>query len=171
MYTDFEINDTGDLIFKEDDNFNKSIKISFFYSKFKGQKIRFSTRGFPDKQIENAIKVSFTIDSNKDVVKINTVKDLDELSQFLYIQLKDVLGEDSIRENDGSKLSMFRHDEINETNLKILKIYLQNFLSQYLTNPIVNLTPIIDYQNGYKQAVQIQIYSGNNLLLEYNLER
>ena len=66
---------------------------------------------------------------------------------------------------------MFKHDEINETNLKILNIYLQNFLSQYLTNPSVKLIPVIDYQNGYKQAVQIKIYSGNNLLLEYNLER
>ena len=172
MYTDLEISNTGDLLFEEDDPIDdKSQKISFYISKYKGQKLRFSTSGIPQKKNINAIKISFTINNSKDTIRMKIIKNLDELSQFLYIQLKDVLGEDPIRENDGSKLSMFKHDEINETNLKILNIYLQNFLSQYLTNPSVKLTPVIDYQNGYKQAVQIKIYSGNNLLLEYNLER
>ena len=48
---------------------------------------------------------------------------------------------------------------------------MNHFLSNIITNPRVELTPIIDYKNGYKQTVQINIFAGNSFLLEYNIER
>lgn len=172
MYADFSMTDTGDILITED-NPNKELKISFLYSKNKGQKISFYIRGLAsEKNIDNrTLKVSFDIFNKTNEIKFKTKKGIEELGQYIYIQLKDTLGEIEEDSEDGSQLSYFIHENINESSLKALKIYLENFLSNIITNPRVELTPIIDYKNGYKQTVQINIFAGNSFLLEYNIER
>lgn len=170
MYIDFAINETGDLIFEESSRF--PLKLSFNYSKYKGQKISFYTRKNSDIEKDNrTLKISFDINSRKNEVAMILKKSYAELGQFIFIQLKDVLGEIKNDEEDGSRLEIFRHENINDETLDAMKIYLENFLSSIISNPTVELTPIIEYKNQYKQTVQIKIYSGNNLLLEYNIER
>lgn len=172
MYVDFAINSTGDLLFtKSDDNY-KPLNIKFNISNTKVQKIMFSTNSNNEvkHQSDNYLKISFLLENIKNKSTAFNYKDKDALTQLITLQLKTPLGELPYRTEDGSKLILFKHQNINENVLDELQVYMQSFLSSYILDPVVIAKPIIDYTNGYKQTIELYVYDKNNLLLQYKIE-
>lgn len=172
MYVDFEIDDSGDLLFSEKSN-NKPQKISFNLTDTKTQKIAinfFDCQPVSHKN-NNYLKVEFFIDNDKPKSIANIVTEDNALAQLITLKLKTTLGTLPQRLNFGSKLSTFKHQNLDESSLKTLRVYLNSILQNDIPNVNVDVQPYIDYKNGYKQTVNIAVYSSNKLLLEYKVER
>lgn len=173
MFVDFAVNKTGDILFTENNINYKPLNIKFNISKTISQKISFNIEE-DSEDIHNSkdyLKVSFLIEKDSNTVPNLIYKDKDALAQLISLQLKDVLGELPYRIDNGSKLCLFKHENITPEILNYMKIYLESFLKKYLQNPNVTITPIIDYSNGYKQTVEIFIKNNNDLILQYKVER
>lgn len=171
-YVDFAINDTGDLIFTERNDKYKSLNIKFNLSQTKAQRISFLTSESDSivHSSDNYLKISFKIEDVENKMTSISYKDTDALVQLIAVQLKGTLGELPYRTDDGSELSTYKHQNINDTTLNNLKDYLESFLATYIYNPSVTVTPYIDYSNGYVQTVKIYIYSNSNFILDYVVE-
>ena len=172
MYVDFRIDKSGDIIFKEQHKDNCSLKISFYLSKTKAQKVVFDLSDFEKaKPSKYALKVSFDINKSLANKSVNIINDENALNQLLTLKLKTTLGELPLRKNFGSKISLMRHKEINAGNLSQLEAYVRECLSDIIPNPIVEAKPYINYDNGYNQTVILTVYNGNKKILNYILER
>lgn len=172
MFVDFAIDSSGDLTFKEQDNINSSLKIGFFLSSTSANKIVFDFADFtPITPSKNALKVEFEIVKRTANKTANTLKDMDALTQLLSLKLKTTLGELPLRQTFGSKVSLLKHKEINQINLQMLENYIEECISDIVPNAVVEATPYIDYNNGYKQTILIKIYSAERILLDYIIER
>lgn len=173
MFVDFAINKTGDLLFSENNTNHSPLNIKFNISKTKNQKISFYIEEdlSNNDESKNSLKVSFLIEKNTNAFSALVHKDKEELTQLISLQLKDVLGELDYSKNNGSKLCLFKHENINDETIKYMKIYLESFLTKYLQNPQVKITPLIDYDNGYKQTVNISIKNNNDFILQHKMER
>lgn len=171
-YVDFAINDTGDLIFSSRNQSYTSCKIQFNISQTKVQRISFLTSESNTiyHKSDNYLQISFKIEDIEDKLTSVAYKDTDALIQLIAVQLKGTIGELPYRTTDGSKLSTYKHQNINDATLSSLESYLESFLKDYISNPSVTATPYIDYSNGYIQTVKLYIYSGSSLLLDYVLE-
>ena len=173
MIVDLLLSETGDLLFSEQSEESKPQKISFNISKTKAQKVSMS---FLDVETvkhssNNYLKVNFFINNNKPKMIANTNIDTDADILLIALKLKTALGELPERQDFGSKMAMFKHNNITAVNLKTLEIYLKQLLKEDIAAVNVKATPIIDFDNGYKQTVKVEIYSDSNLLLDYKIER
>lgn len=171
-YVDFAINDTGDLLFTKRDDKYKPFNIKFNIAKTKVQKISFLTSPFEEThhKSNDYLKVSFIIEDIENKTTSLVYKDTDVLTQLIAIQLNGTVGELPYRTDDGSKLSTYKHQNINKDFLSNLESYLTSFLSGYISSPVVKANANINYNNGYKQAVDIYIYNNSDLLLKHTLE-
>lgn len=172
MIIDFEINSSGDLIFREQSVENTSLKVTFALSKTNATKIVFDFNEFnaaiPSR---HALKVNFELIKKTANKSVNIIKDKEAMSQLLTLKLKSSLGELPNRPTFGSKLSLLKHKEINKNNLIILESYVKECISDIIINPVVEAKPFIDYNNGYNQTVVLKIYSNNNNILNYVVGR
>lgn len=172
MYIDFKLNDTGDLLFMEKSDTLQHQKISFNLSKTKSQKITFNI--YDSKEVfhnsNQYLKAQFIINKNKPKVIALTCNDKEEKIQLITLKLKTCLGDLPQRKDFGSKLSLYKHENINSKLLESLEIYLKSILDNDIAALSIQATPIIDYENGYKQTVQIDIFSNDELLLNYKIE-
>lgn len=172
MIADFAISKTGDLIFKSNDITSNSLKISFSLSNTKAMKVSFDLMEFePIPLSSNALKVTFDLVKKTADKSVSILKEDTALSQLLTLKLKTTLGELPLRQDFGSKISLLRHKEINDANLKLLENYIKSCISDIVKNPEVKAIPYIDYSNGYIQTVIIRVYNNNKNVLEYILER
>lgn len=172
MYVDFQIDDSGDLLFTEKNN-NKPQKVSFNLTHTRTQKIAinlFDCETINHKN-NNYLKVEFFIDNDKPKNIANIVTGDDSLAQLITLKLKTTLGTLPERLTFGSKLSTFKHQNLDDSSLKNLRVYLTSILENDIPNVNVDVQPFIDYNNGYKQTVNIAVYNSNKLLLEYKVER
>lgn len=170
MYVDFEIDDSGDLVFSEKKE-NEPQKISFNCTNFKAQKLAINFNNYNEIKNNSGISIHFVLNNNKNKYLANILTEEDATIQLIANKLKTTLGTLPERLNFGSKLSTFRHQNINDSNLKNLRLYLISLLSEDVPNIDIDIQPFIDYDNGYKQTVNITVYSSNKLLLEYEVER
>ena len=172
MYVDFAINNTGDLVFAKRDDKYKSLNIKFNLTKTKVQKISFLTSPSDDVNhgSDNYLKISFMIENVENKTSSVVYKDTTAIAQLIAIQLKGTVGELPYRTDDGSKMSLFKHQNINDKNLRNLESYLETFLADYIFNPSVTAKPVLNFTNGYKQEVELYVYSNNNLVLQYKIE-
>lgn len=172
MYVDFEIDDNGDLMFLEKNN-HKPQKISFNLTNTNTQKIAINFFDFQPTthRSNNYLKLEFFIDNDKSKNNAKIVTNEDALAQLIALKLKTTLGTLPQRTSFGSKLSTFKHQNLDDASLKNLRIYLTSLLKDDIPNVNVEVKPYIDYNNGYKQTVNIAVYSSNKLLLEYKVER
>lgn len=170
MYVDFEIDNNGDLVFEEKKN--TSQKISFNISNSSSQKVSFSLFNFSTSKhnSNNYLSVEFLIDRLKDKSLSKAVKGENALAQLIELKLKTTLGTLPERIDFGSKMSLFKHKNINEKSLNELKAYLLSLLKNDIPNLSIDVSPYINYSNGYDQTVKIDIYSSNKLLLNYKIE-
>lgn len=172
MYIDFKLNDTGDLLFMEKPDSLQPQKISFNLSKTKTQKITFNI--YDAEEISHNsnryLKVQFFINKSKPKIIAVTCNDKDEKIQLISLKLKTCLGDLPQRIDFGSKLSLYKHENINSKSLKSLETYLKSILDNDIDALSIQVNPIIDYENGYKQTVQIDIFSNEELLLNYKIE-
>ena len=145
MYADFLIDDNGDLVIQECIKEVKSQKVSFYFSKYKSQKINFFIQNETHDNVKNnsTLKLSFEVNKKNNEIKAIVCKKLDADAQLLRIQLNTVLNELPYRKEEGSKICLFRHMNIDNQNLQLLKTYLTSFLQDYLINPSIKITPII----------------------------
>ena len=172
MYVDFAINENGDLIFIDSNTSYSPLHFKFNITKTNTQKISFAIKRSTKVKHHNnnCQKISFLLKNNSQDLSTKLYKDRDALIQLIELQLKDTLGELPLRKEDGSLLSTYKHRNINDETLDSLQTYLTNFLTTYLNNPIVKVTPKITYINGYRQQVIIDIYNNEDYLLSYTLE-
>lgn len=172
MIADFKVSKTGDLIFKENDITSNKVKVSFVLSKTSTCKICFDFNECEQaKPSNNALKIQFNLvekTANKSVLMLNQE---DALGQLLFLKLKTTIGELPQRQEFGSKISLMRHKDINNSNLKQLEDYITECISDIVSDPTVKATSHIDYSNGYNQTVKIRIYNKNKNILNYILER
>lgn len=173
MLLDLALTNTGDILFQEKDENNQPQKIIFNYSKTCSQKISFNIYDVESTKHDsnNYLKVDFFIDKNNPKSMAVTYSDSEAKAQLITLKLKTCLGELPERSNFGSKLSSFRHQNINDTNLKSLEKYLESILSNDISNVSVKADVYIDYNNGYKQTVNLSIFSDDSILLQYKIER
>lgn len=171
MIADFAVNKNGDLVFQEIDNKSNAIKLMFSISKTKACKVSFNLEEFiPIEKNTTALKVKFDIAKKIGNKSIVVLKEDKALSQLLTLKLKTTLGELPLRPEFGSKVSLLRHKEINNENLRMLEQYIKECIEDIVSNPIVEAVPYIDYSNGYTQTVLIKIYNNEKKLLNYVLE-
>lgn len=173
MYVDFELNSTGDLSFEENIERSKPQKISFVTTKTSTQKvcINFIESEAVTHNSNNYLKVEFFIDNYKPKNSAVIVQDDLAKAQLIALKLKTTLGELPNRKEFGSKLSIFRHDVLDEPSMRLLENYLKTCLKDDIPNLNVVVKPYIDYINGYKQTVMIEIFSSNKILLNHKIER
>lgn len=171
MYTDLKLNSNGDLIFNEIDNSYRKQKILFNITDTKTQKIKFNFYNCTGAthRSNNYLKVDFEI--KKDVIKYvaTTLKDNEAKSQLIAIKLQTVFGELPKRNEFGSELSKFKHLNINDSNINKISSHLYELLKDDVDNLTIHIEPYIQYTNKYRQALNIYIYSKNDLLLNYIL--
>lgn len=173
MNVDLSINETGDLLFMEKPDSLQPQKISFSLSHSKAQKISIN---FYDVETvkhnsNNYLKIEFFIDKSKPNIIASTCVDEESLRQLIALKIKTCLGELPERSDFGSKLTLFRHESITDSILKSLEKYLEAILANDILAVSVQATPEVDYNNGYKQSININIFSNEKLLLDYKLER
>lgn len=171
MIADFAISKTGDILFKEQDINSSSLKVNFTLSDTKALKVMFDLSEFQNNiPSSNAIKVSFDLVKKTANKSIHIVKEEDMLAQLLTLKLKTTLGELPNRANFGSEISLIKHQEINNANLNKLANYVKSCIEDIISNPVVEAKPYIDYSNGYKQTVILNIYGEDKNLLNYIIE-
>lgn len=172
MYVDFAVNDTGDLIFEKQNSNYSSLSIKFNISDTKAQKIILNIEESEElPYIDNRLSVTFKIEDKKPSDTAAIYKDDVSTAQLIALKLKTTLGELPLRKEFGSKLSMFKHQNINDKTLRQIENIVESAVSDMIYNPTVVASPIIDTTNGYKQTIKIEIYNNNNLLLQYKVER
>lgn len=172
MYVDFQLDDSGDLMFAEK-NSNRPQRVSFNLTNTRTQKIaiNFFDCDTVNHNSNNYLKIEFFIYNNKPKNNASIITSDDALAQLIMLKLKTTLGTLPERPTFGSKLSTFRHQNLDEKSLKNLKVYLTSIFQDDIPNVNVEVNPFIDYNNGYKQTVNIAVYSSNKLLLDYKVER
>lgn len=173
MYVDFELNSIGDIVFDDDIEKSYPQKVSFNMSHTSSQKVSINIYDGQSTHHNtcNYLKVEFFIDNKKANSSTKILCDNNAKAQLIALKLKTTLGELPERKEFGTKLSIFRHEILDDNSLKALGNYVKAVLEKDVPNIAVNIRPIIDYNNGYKQTVVIDIYSGSNLMLDYKIER
>lgn len=171
MIADFAISKSGDLLFQEQDVNSTSLKVSFALSRTKATKIVFDFSEFElNTPSKNALKVSFDLVKKTANKSVHIVKEDEMIAQMLTLKLKTSLGELPLREKFGSKISLMKHQEINKVNLDKLSSYVKTCIEDIVKNPIVEAKAYIDYNNGYRQTVILNIYGEDKNLLKYIIE-
>lgn len=172
MLVDFAVDRSGDLIFQEQDITSNSLKVSFAFSKTKATKIVFDfIECETTEPSDHALKVSFDLVKKTANKTVSVHKDQEAIEQLLTLRLKTTLGELPLRKNFGSKLSLLKHKEINDNNLKALEHYILDAVSDVISNPKVEAVPYINYNNGYQQTILVKIYDSRRQVLHYVVER
>lgn len=173
MYVDLTLSETGDLSFEEKPVDLQPQKIKFNLSNTKAQKICFAFQNIETVKhnSNNYLKVEFVIDKSKPNIIASICSDDIAKAQLITLKLKTCLGDLPERLSFGAKLSSFKHENINSSTLISLEKYLESILADDIFAVSVKATPVIDYNNGYKQTVQLDIFSNQQLLLDYKIER
>lgn len=173
MYIDFEINDTGDLIFQRKEKSYNPLKVKFNLSQTNVQKITFHIEeNYYEKETkDNSLKVSFFIKKEKDVYSANYISSEDALMQLIKLKMKTTLGELPLRKDFGSILTTVKHANMDSSNLRRVELIIIDCLKDLIRNPQVTVSPYINYKNGYQQTVKIKIFNDSDFLLEYVMER
>lgn len=170
MIADFKINKTGDLVFKENDIESNKIKVSFVLSQTNSCKIYFDLNEFETiVPSSHALNIQFDLVQKTANKSVSVLKQEDALAQLILLKLRTSIGELPLRKQFGSKISLLKHKEINKSNLKLLEDYIEECVSDILSQPTVEASSYIDYRNGYKQTVKIRIYDKNKNILSYIL--
>jgi phage baseplate assembly protein W len=172
LIADFLLTPSGDVCFTEVDTDENKLTINFFKSPSPVLKINFNTENTGSNNIKNnTLIIKFDVYKTKYNKKIELVKSNAYVIQQIIIRLKTVLGELSLRSDAGSLLETVMHKDLNDVKVKsqVEKI-VANAISDLLDDCTVSATPIVKYDNGYKQIMNIQIYNYGDLLLTYETE-
>lgn len=169
---DLLLTSNGDISFKSINDYNNTLKISFFKSKIKGLKIDFYIEKAPQPiRSKNSLMISFnynTIKNNKIAMEVNKEA---ALIQLLSIKLKTSLGELPERKNIGSKLETIIHEDLyDKAVIKNVENIIYNCIRDLIEEPQIIIEPKIIKTNGYEQILNIKILDDNKLLYSYETE-
>lgn len=139
---DFAINDIGDLVLAEQEQFYPKYKIKFTMAeKYPKMKINFKARSYRQTHNPRTLKINFVTETslkeyNKHLV---VVKEENEKSQSIAIRLKTELGElQNFFSDFGSELTKIRHSDLQLTSSKI------NTIIEYVENAVYDIIPSED---------------------------
>ncbi|PTY92874.1 hypothetical protein [Heyndrickxia sporothermodurans] len=165
---DFAISPQGDLIFEEFEE-PKSFKIDFRITESKGLNIKFHVLDPNVKQEQSGFKVSFATKQKTGLThKASLVSETDQKLQQIRIALTTERGELPTRQSIGSRLSLARHQDINDSaNLRLIEQYVLEAISGILTSPEVMAKPEKGVGNFYCQTVGIFIYEKGILIFKF----
>lgn len=167
MLADLEINSTGDLLFTSRDvkTFRQKVRINICATK--AQRIKFHVEQNTNENKIHGFKASFMLKDPEIGKFANVVKGEAVKAQLARLSLKICKGELKERPEIGSSLLTFSHKNINERNLKMLKVILEKELKEFIDNPEITIKPFISTVNGYRQGVNITVKDNSNIILEY----
>ena len=118
MYYDFQLNENGDILFKQSDRSDSFLQFDFFVAKTNGLVFDFYIDTYESKEYLQDLKPSFVFefyidnpDKNKEVVCIENKNDY--LYQQIKIRLSSSLGTIKGNESLGSTLDNYRHMLLN----------------------------------------------------------
>lgn len=173
MIVDLALNDSGDLLFTEKTDDLLPQRIAFNFSDTNTQKVSFAFTDVSEviHNSNNYLRIEFMINKDESKMKAVIHTEEDALVQLINLKLNTCLGDLPQRLTFGSKLSLFKHENINSSILIQMEKYIQAILSEYIYGIKVKAIPVISYDNGYKQVVEISIYNDSELLLTYDIER
>ena len=166
MIADFKINDDGDLILEGSEESKSLICISFHISKHKGQKITFFLDTELEPSISGRVKISFNLNNNTTKYGSKVIKSTDSISQLIKIKLKTSLGELSERAEFGSTLRKHIHSNLTDKSLAAIQSTIESDVKEYIHNPIVRITPVVEKRNSYRQYLQVEIYDKDILMFK-----
>ena len=126
MYYDFQLNENGDILFKQSDRSDSFLQFDFFVAKTNGLVFDFYIDTYESKEYLQDLKPSFVFefyidnpDKNKEVVCIENKNDY--LYQQIKIRLSSALGTIKGNESLGSTLDNYRHMLLNPDKKKDYK--------------------------------------------------
>ena len=165
---DFAITPQGDLIFEEFEE-PKSFKLSFRITENKGLNVKFHVLDQKPKQQKSDFNLSFITKQKTGVThKAALVNDIEQKLQRIRIALTTERGELPSRQSIGSKLSLARHENINDpSNLRRIENYVSEAVAGILTSPEVIAKPEKGTGNFYCQTVGIYIYENGLLIFKF----
>lgn len=169
---DLLITPSGDLLFTEVNDENRKLVITFYKSMGKALKINFNVQGdFKEQPSDNTLIISFDVSHKLKNKRASIVKDDAYKMQQIFIRLKTSLGELTNRTSIGSTLETVKHKNLNDSQIKSqIESIVSKAINDILTDFIVEATPEINKENGYKQIMNIKIYEDNELLTTYRME-
>lgn len=172
MLVDFKLDNSGDLVFQEQDSTSNILKLSFALTKTKVLKLVMDFE--QDKKSfvgENAVKISFETIRTTANKSVAVIRDDEAIAQLIKMKLKTVLGELPLNKEFGSKITLLKHKDITDKNLKALENYILECISEFTSGAKVKAYPYINYDKGYTQTIMVNVYSFDKKILQYALER
>jgi hypothetical protein len=165
---DFAITPNGDLVFDEFEE-PKGFKLGFRIAQSKGLNIKFHMLEQNNQQEQGALKLSFTTKQKTGAThKAALVSDTEQTLQQIRIALSTERGELPSRETIGSRLSLTKHENINDpANMRRIERYVLEAISGILSSPEVIAKPERGVGNFYSQTVGIYIYEKGILIFKF----
>lgn len=168
---DLALTEKGDLIFQQNINRAKPLKIQFSLTSTKTLRISFQTRDFNPITNNTGIKISFNIGSNQYKNKAITLNNIEAKIQAIKIRLQTSLGDISGRPNIGSALEFIKHKSLTDisTHSQTVSI-VKTAIEDIVKDPKVIVKPVVSKRNGkYSQKLVIYIYENDILIYKYGL--
>lgn len=170
---DLLLTETGDLLFLKNKKQNNKINISFNVTSLSGVKLSFYLNGCKDNIPLDSINIKFEVREDQ----INTytakiIKDIEAYRQACFIRIKTPLQQLPKRLEIGSYIETVSHDFLFEdTTIQSVINIVKESISDILPDASVTAIPIAKQtENGYKQIMNVKIYSEDLLILNYDLE-
>lgn len=142
---DFQLTESGDLMFTENSNTDNGLVISFHVSENKGFRLTFMVAEsdfISPNNIDESLCISFDtvkLLNNKEIIVLD---DEGGTNQAIKIRLATELGDIKNREGIGSKLSLVKHKNLYDSkNIQLVKEYVQSAISDIAPNASVAVTP------------------------------
>lgn len=169
---DFLITPSGDLLFSEEKNESKRLKIDFYQSKNKALKINFDIETYGETLPQkDTLIVTFDVPEIKENKRVPIVKDEAYISQQVIMRLKTSLGELPLRQEIGSMIETVMHKNLMDS---AIHNKVENIVGEAISGLIdgysVKAVPTVSKNNGYNQTIKVYIYKDNSLLTSYEME-
>jgi phage baseplate assembly protein W len=169
---DFALTQSGDLVFIENKEKHKPLRIDFVIANAGVKKISFKIEdSLPLQKSKNGMSILFDVKETINNKKAMTINGASAKSQAIKIRLRTTLGELAERKNIGSKLELAKHKPLYlEATAATVTEYVKEAIKDILPDAEVRVTPITTTNMGYHQTMHIYIYNKGFLIFKYELK-
>lgn len=168
---DFKATDTGDIIANLEQPLS-TCKIKFACADYSTQRIKFFVRPFQPqikKNVSQKIKFRYMDTTGMEDARAQTVNELDEALQSIYLHLRTEEGE-TINYDDGTDLYTQKHTVYrNDNDLDNIRAITQGVVSGILPGATANISYVDCSNAGYFrfQSVKITVEYNNEIVGEF----
>lgn len=165
---DFKINERGDLVFEEAENFDK-LRISFNVGEHPAMRLYFQTEDRKSPSFNDGFKIEFMVnDSLKGYCKVDMAEGIAQKTQEIRMRLMTEREELPKRKNFGSEYSKIRHERLYESStITRVENATKEALADILPDARVIVKPELGIGNFYCQNMGVYIYSNGFLIFKF----